>query len=135
MSTNCPQCGADTSQSSGVVCPACGDILQPGADDLAHERQVKPGRRGLRLALAFVVPFLLGFSCVAYPSGNLGAGVLGAGVLCGAILGVLFLACFAAASTRTTSALGQAFGGFLLFVGLIAVVAGVMFVGCGLMYR
>ena len=125
MPSTCPQCSADTSQSSGVGCPACGHILQPGADDLAHEQQVKRGSRGVRLALAFFIPFVLGLACV----GSLG-GPSTAGLVCGTVLGVVFLGCFALASTRTSTALGQAFGGFVLFLGLIAVIAGVIFVGC-----
>lgn len=130
MPTPCPKCGVDTSQSSGVVCPACGHILRPGADDLAHEQQVKPGRRGLRLALAFMIPFVLGLACVASLNGPPGAGLV-----CGTLLGLMFLGCFALASRRASSALGQAFGGFLLFLGLLAVVAGVVFVGCGFVLR
>ena len=116
MPTNCPQCSADTSQSSGIVCPACGHILQSGADDLAHEQQVKPGRRGLRLALAFLIPFVLGLATV--------------GLVFGTVLGVVFLGCFALASTQTSTALGQAFYGFVLFLGLIALIASVAFASC-----
>lgn len=91
---------------------------------------MKPGRRGMRLALAFFVPFVLGLACVSSLNGPPGAGLI-----CGTVLGLMFLGCFAIASRRASSALGQAFGGFLLFLGLIAVVAGVVFVGCGFVLR
>lgn len=128
MPTNCPQCSADTSQASGVVCPACGHILQSGADDLAHEQQVKRGSRGVRLALAFIIPFVLGLACVGSLDGNLYDGLVG-----GTVLGVVFLGCFALASstqTSTSTALGQAFYGFVLFLGLIALIASVAFASC-----
>lgn len=130
MPANCPHCHADTSQSSGIVCPQCGFILEQGADDPAFEGQVPPPRRDLRYGLAFFIPFVVGFGCIFYS----GAGVAG-GLICGAVLGTLFLICFALASTRISGVLSQAFGGLFLFLGLIAVVAGVVFFGCSYIFH
>lgn len=130
MPANYPHCQADTSQSSGVVCPECGFILQQDADDAAFEQQTKQPRRDLRYGLAFFIPFIAGFGCVFYSSESV-AGSL----ICGGVLGTLFLICFALASTRMSGVLGQVFGGLFLFLGLVAVVPGIVFFGCSYVFR
>ncbi len=84
----------------------------------------------MRLTLAFLIPFGLGLACITYPSGSVAAGTV-----CGVLLGAVFLGCYSLASTRATSGLGQALGGFILFLGFAAVVLGVLFAGCGFLLR
>lgn len=126
MNTNCPKCGADTTQSSGVVCPACGHILQPEADNATAFRSKN---RSLRLALAFVIPFLAIGGCVGFSSGNPATGAF-----CGAVVGGVFVAAFAIASTRIANPLGQAFGALLLFLGFAAVLFGMLLFGCRVIF-
>ena len=129
MPTNCPQCNADTSQSSGVVCPACGHILQPGADDLAHAAQVRTKHRFLRLALAFVVPFVAVAACVGIFTLDPAFAVM-----CGGVVGGLFLVSFLIASARVSHPLGQAFATLLFFLGFAAVLLGVLRFGCHVIF-
>ena len=127
MNSPCPKCGAETSQSSGVVCPACGHILQPGVDDGAHASQSQSKKRFFRLALAFVIPFLAIAGCVGVSSRNPALGAL-----CGGVVGGLFVVAFAVASTRLSNPLGQAFGALLLFLGFAAVLFVIALFGCRL---
>ena len=95
-----------------------------------HAAQVRTKHRFLRLALAFVVPFVAVAACVGIFTLDPAFAVM-----CGGVVGGLFLVSFLIASARVSHPLGRAFATLLLFLGLLAVVAGVVFVGCGFVLR
>lgn len=125
MNKTCPKCGIDTTQSSGVVCPECGFVIQPDADSAPLLQQAKTGRRGLGLILSFLIP-----SSVTALSVVASGGPPVPALVAGGIIGIFFLLAWLMAGRVSHSPAGQLIAGVLFFFGGIAIVAGVLVGGC-----
>jgi hypothetical protein len=120
MSDTCPECGVDVTQSSGVVCPECGFVLQPELDSAPLLTEQKSRHKGLGRLLCFVVP--AGF--VAVWGVASGANLSGA-ALSGAVMGALFFVAWSLAGRVANNPFGQVLMGIVFFFGGTAVVVGV----------
>ena len=130
MSEDCPKCGVDVSQSSGVVCPECGFVIQPGADCAPLLAQEKRRYGGMGVRLSFLIPGGMVFLLAMY-----GGQHFSIALLIGAVIGGLFAVAWCLAGRMANNTFGQLVVNVLLFVGVAVTLGGIFLGGCVFVIR